>query len=528
MGTNVRDSDPTRPNVLFIICDQMRADHLGFAGNNVVRTPNIDAIAASGTVFENAFVNNPVCMPNRATIMTGRMPSAHGVIFNDRSLDPNVTTFVGQLRDAGWRTALIGKSHLQHGESRAAIVDFGKTAGVRSPFAEGWDTIEHQERYEAGELEDPDDFYGFGHIELAVGHGAFSGAHHYLWAREKGVSHEDLRSGLDPNADIADRSPDWWQVHPAPFSAEVSSTTFVTERTIDFIDDASSTDEPWMVWCSFPDPHHPFAPPEPWFSRHDPAEIKLPSTFDDEGADWPLHITMVRGLEPDPGGHGQYVTPFGPTAAQTQQAIAVTYGMIEAIDDGIGRIMASLESTGELDNTIIVFTSDHGDMMGDHGLMLKGGMHFQGCLRVPMVIHAPGRSPARTESLAASIDLPHTVLDLCGVAEFHGMQGVSLTPTLKDPHVTVRSEVLIEDDFPIAEVLPLLPLKTRTLVTAQHRYTRDSSGHESLYDLVTDPDELVNIAVDGRDPEALRSVVSSMIDAMMRADDLTRTGPVSP
>ena len=145
MGTNVRDSDPARPNVLFIICDQMRADHLGFAGNDVVRTPNIDAIAASGTVFENAFVNNPVCMPNRATIMTGRMPSAHGVIFNDRSLDPNVTTFVGELRAAGWRTALIGKSHLQHGESRAAIVDFGKTAGVRSPFAEGWDTIEHQE-----------------------------------------------------------------------------------------------------------------------------------------------------------------------------------------------------------------------------------------------------------------------------------------------------------------------------------------------------------------------------------------------
>jgi arylsulfatase A-like enzyme len=283
-----------------------------------------------------------------------------------------------------------------------------------------------------------------------------------------------------------------------------------------------------MAWCSFPDPHHPLSPPEPWFSRHDPADIDLPSTFADEGADWPVHITMIRGLEPDPGGHGQYVTPFGPTAAQTQQAIAVTYGMIEAIDDGIGQIMATLESTGELDNTIIVFTSDHGDMMGDHGLMLKGGMHFQGCLRVPLVIRTPDGSPARTDSLAASIDLPHTVLDLCGVAEFHGMQGVSLTPTLKDPQAAVRAEVLIEDDFPIAEVLPLLPLKTRTLVTAQHRYTRDSSGHESLYDLVADPDELVNIAVDGRDPEALRSVVSSLVDAMMRADDLTRTGPVSP
>ena len=106
---NQPDQPGLRPNVLFVICDQLRADHLGFAGNSVVQTPNIDAIAAGGTVFDRAYVNNPVCMPNRSTIMTGRMPSAHGVVFNDRSLDPNVNTFVAQLRDAGWRTALIGK-----------------------------------------------------------------------------------------------------------------------------------------------------------------------------------------------------------------------------------------------------------------------------------------------------------------------------------------------------------------------------------------------------------------------------------
>ena len=102
-----------RPNVLFIICDQLRADHLGFAGNPIVRTPNIDRIAAGATLFDRAYVNNPVCMPNRSTIMTGLMPSAHGVIFNDRSLAPNHNTFVAQLRRAGWRTGLIGKSHLQ-------------------------------------------------------------------------------------------------------------------------------------------------------------------------------------------------------------------------------------------------------------------------------------------------------------------------------------------------------------------------------------------------------------------------------
>lgn len=518
----------TRPNVLFIICDQLRADHLGYAGNAVVRTPHIDGIAEFGTIFDRAYVNNPVCMPNRSTIMTGRMPSAHGVIFNDRSLDPNVTTFVGQLRDAGWRTSLIGKSHLQHGESRAAIVDFGKNPGVRSAFDEGWDTVEHQERYESGNPPDPDDFYGFDHIELTVGHGSFTGAHHYLWARERGISHEILRSGLDPEADIAGRSPEWWQIHPAPFDEKSYSTAFVTERTIVAIEEAEAEDTPWMVWCSFPDPHHPLSPPEPWFSRHQPEEIDLPATFDDPGHDWPPHLQSIKSLAPDMGGHGQYVTPFGSTPAQTRAATAATYGMVEAIDDGIGQILAAIERLGATKDTIVIFTSDHGDMMGDHGLMLKGGMHFQGCVKIPLVVSAPGHASQRTDSLAASIDLPHTVLDLCGVPEFHGMQGISLVPLLNDATTSVRSHVFIEDDFPIAEVLPLLPLKIRTVVTDTHRYTRDSNGHESLYDLVADPEELVNLAVHERAPSARNQIVSTLVDAMMTADDLTRTGPVSP
>jgi arylsulfatase A-like enzyme len=522
------DDTPKQPNVLFVICDQLRADHLGFGGNRVVRTPNIDAIASGGTVFDRAYVNNPVCMPNRSTIMTGRMPSAHGVVFNDRSLDPNVNTFVAQLRTAGWRTALIGKSHLQHGESRAAVIDYGMAPGVFSPFDEGWDTIEFQERYETGEVVAPDDFYGFGHIELTLGHGSMTGAHHYQWAREQGIDRDVLRCGLDPTADIAGRSEHWWQIHPAPFPEEVSSTSFVTERTIDFIEHAAADGEPWMVWCSYPDPHHPLAPPDPWFSRHDPADIELPGTFDDPGEDWPAHIGLLRSLEPSQGGHGRYVMPFGPTPETARAAIATTYGMIEAIDSGIGRILATLDRLGATDDTIIVFTSDHGDMMGDHGLLLKGVMHFQGCLRVPMVVNAPGRDGRRTTSLAASIDLPHTVLDLCGVDEFQGMQGNSLVPALDDPAVSVREHVLVEDDFPQSAVRDSLPLKTRTVVTERRRYSRDSNGFEMLYDLDADPDELTNLAVGQRDAPAHTEMLGVFADAMLAADDLTRTSPVSP
>jgi arylsulfatase A-like enzyme len=515
-----------RPNVLFVICDQLRADHLGFAGNPVVRTPNIDSIAAGGTVFDRAYVNNPVCMPNRSTIMTGRMPSAHGVIFNDRSLEPNVNTFVAQLRDAGWRTALFGKSHLQHGESRDAVVDFGKAPGVFSPFEECWDSLEHQERYENGGVVVPDDFYGFGHIELTVGHGSMTGAHHYQWASAKGVDRHLLRCGLDPKADIPGRRDEWWQIHPAPFPDDAYSTTFVTERTIDVIETAEADGEPWMAWCSYPDPHHPLSPPEPWFSRHDPDDIDLPATFADPGDDWAPHLGVLRSLDPSMRGHGQYVIPFGPTPEQARACIAVTYGMIEAIDAGIGRILATLDRLGATDDTIIVFTSDHGDMMGDHGLMLKGVMHFQGCLRVPMVVNTPGRSGTRTRSLAASMDLPHTILDLCGVAEFQGMQGTSLVPLLDNPSGTLRADVLVEDDFPASALGGLLPLKTRTVVTDTHRYTRDSNGFEMLYDLDGDPGELVNLAA--RDRAARSSMVDTMVDALVRADDLTRTEPVTP
>ena len=524
-GNDHSPSVEDRPNVLFIICDQLRADHLGFAGNSVVRTPNIDAIAAKGTIFDRAFVNSPICMPNRSTIMTGRMASAHGVIFNDRSLEPTETTFVSRLRDAGWRTALLGKSHLQHGESRLAVASLGKPAGRRSPFDPGWDTIEHNDRYERGDNVAPDDFYGFSEIQLTVGHGAEVGGHHYQWAREQGIPHEVLRAGLDPTYPRETQRPEWWQLHAAPYPEEIHSTNYVTERTIDFIERAETDDTPWMAWCSFPDPHHPMAPPEPWFHRHAPEDMELPATFDDPGHDWPDHLKLLKALEPDPN---LWVAPFGATPELTRAAIAITYGMIEYIDAGIGRIMGTLDRLGAVDDTIIVFTSDHGDMMGDHGLMLKLIMHFQGCLRVPLIIKTPGGSPSRTSSLAASIDLSHTLLDLCGVDEYQGMQGTSLTPILDEPTATVRDAVLVEEDFPTAETGAPFPIKTRTTVTKTHRYTRDSNGFELLYDLEHDPDELVNLAADDRDPSVRFEAVDALVDQMLRADDITRTEPVSP
>lgn len=515
-----------RPNVLFVICDQLRADHLGFAGNPVVQTPNIDALAARGTVFDRAYVNNPVCMPNRSTIMTGRMPSAHGVIFNDRSLPLNATTFVGRLSDEGWRTALIGKSHLQHGESKDAVLPLG-IPGASSPFEDGWDTLEHPERYHDGEPPEITDFYGFDHAEFTVGHGLFYAGHNFRWAVDRGADPDVLRNGLDPTVPSAGRSPLWWQIQAMPIPEEASATNFVTERTIEFIERSQAEGAPWMAWCSFPDPHHPMAAPEPWFSRHHPDEIDLPATFDDPGDDWPAYMRQIRSRGVDNDGARPWVFPFSPPAEVLRAATAATYGMIEAIDHGIGKILATLDRLGAADDTIVIFTSDHGDMGGDHGLLLKGSMHFQGCIRTPLVIVDPTRPGQRTSSLCASIDLPSTVLDLCDVDAYYGMQGTTLRPVLDDPQAKVRDAVLIEDDFPLNPIVPTFPLRMRTVVTSTHRYTRDSDGFETLYDLDTDPDELTNLAVHQRDPAARSAAVDVLVDEMASADDLTRLEHVS-
>ena len=513
-------------NVLFIIADQQRADHVGFMGNAVVQTPNIDAIANRGTVFENAWVSNPVCMPNRSTIMTGRMPTAHGVIFNDRTLDWSSNTFVRRFRAAGYRTGLIGKSHLQHGMSKNSVVPFRGQGAYDIPYPSGWDQIEDFENYLEGTPDAIDDFYGFDHIELSIDHGARVSGHHLRWALEKGANKEDLFVEYAEDAPGSHRSEHWWQVYQPPYAEEFHSTSFVTERTIDFIEEAHGQEKPWLAWCSFPDPHHPMTPPGDWFHRHNPADMTLPESRHDNLADAPEHLKMYQATKPT--AQRNWVAPcgYGGNDELLKEAIAATYGMIEMIDDGVGQITAALDRLGIAEDTIIVYTSDHGDMMGDHGLFLKGFMHYRGTLQVPMAIDVPGKSAQRTKRLSSSIDLGPTLLDLCDVQPFDGMQGHSLTPLLDDGSQSVRDWVLIEDDVAaITAKLTPIPGKTRTLITEEARYTRNSKGEEQLFDLVNDRDEMSDIKVTSR---ALRSaMVETLTDALIETDDVARGAPAA-
>ncbi len=503
------------PNVLVIITDQQRADHVGFAGNTAISTPHLDALAARGRVFDRAYVANPVCSPNRSSLLTGRMPSSHGVIFNDRALEWGSNTFVRSLRSAGYRTGLIGKSHLQLSVDRWAVPDLGADARGDG-FADASYSWEFAERYDGdADPESPDDYYGFDHVEFATDHGARMAGHHLRWALAKGATKQDVVFPMGPDAPGDRRSERWWQIYRPPYEAELHSTAFVGERTVAFIDEAHAQDQPWMAWMSFPDPHHPLTPPGTWFDRHVPADIDLPATFGDPLTDAPPHLQAIRHRADAPF----WPLPFGTDdPVLVQEAIAATYGMIEFVDHEVGRVLSHLEALGVADDTIVIFTSDHGDIMGDHSLMVKGNIHYQGVVRVPLCVTGPEIVPGRCSALVSSLDIAPTIMDRCGLEPFRGIQGSSLSPLLDGTSTSIRDHILIEDDLdPLIAQLTGNPARMRTLITADMRFTRDSLGCEQLFDLDIDPHESDDRA---RSHRRRGELTTALVDAMIAVDDI--------
>lgn len=525
-----------RPNVVLIVTDQHRPDHTGFGGHPLVETPHLDRIAAAGTVFDRAYVSNPICMPNRSTIMTGRVPSVHGVRFNGISLDWGANTFVRVLREAGYRTGLVGKSHLQNmGHLGGLTESFFSTPGdsVRDPWPDGWNLQEDAARHRAELVEVWPDFYGFDHVELVVDHSDGGGGHYHQWLVAQGVDPATML-GAEHALERVDCG--WDQIRKPALPEELYPTSYVRDRAVAFLDSAAATaagadaTEPFFLQVSFPDPHHPFTPPGRYYHRYDPADVTLPATFHDPLDHAMPHISQMakfRGRQTP----GLSVAPFAPNERQLREAMAKELGMIAMIDDAVGDVLAALDRSGLVDDTIVVFTSDHGDMFGDHGLLLKATLHYTGCVRVPLVISRPtdvaaGRAGARSSSLVGSLDLAQTMLDLCGLPEYHGMQGASLVPVLDDPSVVVHDRVLVEED----EMFDLYGtghnFRMRTIITDAGRLSRYHGAEMGeVYDHGVDPGELENRWADpaGSPGRALRA---ELHEAM--AEEFVRVADESP
>jgi arylsulfatase A-like enzyme len=492
----------SRPNFLLFITDQHRADFLGCYGHPVLRTPHIDSIAARGMAFDRFYVASPVCMPNRASLMTGRMPSVHGVRSNGIPLSMNAVTFVDLLRDAGYRTALIGKSHLQNFTAWAPLV---KRPAAREGYREPSRDLAQALRHDLGdakyEQETPEywtapdarvrtPFYGFEHVSLVRAHGDQPGGDYDRWLAARDPS---ARALLGP----ANNLPHDYTVPQAYRTAippELYATAFVGDRATAWLREADA-DAPFFLMVSFPDPHHPFNPPGKYWDMYRPEQFEVPEAF--RRNDW-TPPPLIRNIIADREAGKANLTGMNTiavSAREAQEARALTCGMIACVDDAIGGVLAALERSGRRGETVVMFTSDHGDHLGDHRLMLKGAEQYQSIVRVPFIWADPesAQAAARTDALGSTLDIGATVLDRARIEPFSGIQGQSLMPALRG-EAGARDSVFIQYDHqhpsPGTDVLP----RVHTLIDGRYRLSVfHGTGWGELYDLAADPGEFANL-----------------------------------
>ncbi len=513
------------PNFLFIITDQQRADHLSCAGNRVLRTPHIDALAERGTRFTRFHVVDPICMPNRATIMTGRMPSLHGVRHNGIALSREHTTFVDVLKATGYRTALVGKAHLQNMTGLPASFQITTPDGLDPPPPGFGDAFHGERSGPAYDLEQPADwstqglsgfdagFYGFDHVELCTWHGDQVQGHYLNWLAER-----DPEAARNWGPHGSTTSPD----RPAPQARkpavpeELYPTAYIAERTEACLEAFAreTPDKPFFLQCSFPDPHHPFTPPGKYWDMYDPADVELPESFHARSNDPIPPLQALYDEQAAGTADRSFVRPFAVTEEEARTCMALTYGMIAFIDDAVGRILATLERLGLAENTVVIFTSDHGDWMGDHGLMLKGPLHYQGLIKVPFVWADPALDGGATsDALASSLDIARSVLVRAGIAPFNGCQGQDLGPLLTGGE-SAHDGVIVEQTTQRPYLGFTEPVRIRSFIDARWRLTYWSGvPWGELYDLANDPHERANLW----DDPAHATTRAELTERMLRA-----------
>jgi len=421
-----------RPNILLITSDQQHWNTIG-AFNPQLRTPNLDRLVAEGTTFSRAYCPNPTCTPTRASIITGMYPSQHGAWTLGTKLPEDEPTIGGLLADDGYRSGLIGKAHFQ-------------------PLASAPD-YESLEAYPR--LQDLDfwrgfhgPYYGFDHVELVRNHTneAHVGQHYALWLEER--AGPGWREYFRPPTGTMDESDRFrWEI-----PEELHYNKWVAERTESFVKDCVDNGQPFFCWSSFPDPHPPYLVPEPWDTMYDPATLSVPELTAAEHDRNPPHFGLTQQEDPDFSSwresgfavHG-FISHLEP-AERRRRLVAAYYAMVSLTDKYIGVILDKLDELGIAENTIVVFSTDHGHFFGQHGLQAKGPFHYEDLLRVPMIVRYPGRVPAgaTTAALQSLVDLAPTFLDLVGLDVPRTMTGVSQSQVWLGNEQSARDHAICE------------------------------------------------------------------------------------
>lgn len=492
-----------RLNILVITSDQQRWDAVGWE-NPVVQTPHLNGLAARGTIYDRAYTCNPVCTPARCSLLTGHLPSRHGCYTIGTSLPMDYPTVPGFLSRAGYFTGLIGKGHFS---SCCTEGMFEAPPNIfNTQFFRQWDGP----------------FYGFERVRLNIDHGPRDNAasmHYRIWLEEQGVRPADYFSDERyPYASFG-----IWDL-----PAELSQSAWVAEETIAAIDSATAREKPFFLWSSFADPHNPCYVSEPWASLHDRSEVPVYRLRKGEMADRPpFYQSLIEGNdhrgEPILDGEKAWfcVSPCPEIATDTErrEIMALYFGMISQMDAAIGRILAALEVRGQLEQTLIVFTSDHGDYMGNHGLWWKGLPAYEDAQRVPMLVAHPRQEEKgiRCDALQSLVDIPTTFLSVAGLPPQPLQQGVDQTPVWTGESKSLRDHVLVE--FRPTES----PYKQTTLITQREKlvcYTPVEYGE--LYALEIDPEQSTNLWDDPAWKERRERLMHRLVQAQMQRDGCLR------
>ncbi len=482
-----------QPNIVLIVTDQHRADWLGCTGHPVVKTPNIDELASRGTVFNDFHVALPVCMPNRASLMTGRMPSVHGARYNGCPLPLTANTFVDVLATAGYDTALIGKSHLQ---PFTDVAPLRKSDDTTRLIDEAWKPDGADYELEAPQTHagaSPADlgpsFYGFNHVDLVTGHGDKCGGHYGHWFRNEV---KDWQALQDPSNELP-HNYTCPQAYRTPIPEEAYPTAWIGDRAVEYCKDINRKANPFFAMVSFPDPHHPFNPPGKYWDMYAPDEFSVELPYEAHKNPTPP-LRDLRAMWEAGEEHPIPQMAFHAEDQHIREAMALTAGMITMIDDQVGRIIAALKESGQFENTIVIFTSDHGDYLGDFGMLLKGGMPFNSITRVPFIWADPERpATGQSTALASTIDISASILDRVGLAPYNGIQGKSFLPSL-DGQKQHRDALLIEHNDGGIRAGYTRPARVRTLRTKDWRLTLNAGeSWGELYNLQKDPNETDNL-----------------------------------
>lgn len=493
-----------RPNIILITSDQQRADCNGFE-NSEVRTPHLDQLARDGTRFSACMTPNLVCQPSRASILTGMLPLTHGVWDNGVDLEPRIgeNGFAGTLARSGYRSAFIGKAHFA---TKATFAPTGTPECSKSQarYGPGW----------AGP------YMGFEHVELCVlGHMHRTRpldrppmGHYERWFLARGKDEEAVKLWAASTRPELGTAQTWHSALPVAWH----TSTWVGDRTIDYLAHHDQS-KPLAMWVSFPDPHHPFDCPEPWSLMYDPKSLTLPRhrTPDLERRPW-WHKASLESTPQlkDPEmlkfrAAGSRVPPQ--TDAQLADMTANYYGMISLIDHNVGRILAALDDLGLAEDTLVFYSTDHGDMLGNHGLYLKGPTPYEDLMRVTLIARGPGIAAGRVVSEpVGTLDMAATFYDYAGITAPHAMQSRSLARLLAGQSETRDAAY---SEWHVHPSRCGVGLQLRTVRTRTHKCTFElGSGAGELYDLQNDPGEMDNLFDDPG-----RARVKKELHDMMRA-----------